>query len=165
MTRENPSRHVEKRSKTNQDQAAAPRTKAALPWAGSGGSHLAAARASRQGSTPSMEVPPPSSHRAPDPTGRDTEVDPEEEELERAGRTLTAPLRSPYDGPECPVSRLVPFDSSAPVVRCPEIAPNLGGWAPPRPIDFCHNVCDIRSFRSHNLYAEDEKDLCLQSCF
>ena len=110
-------------------------------------------------------MPPPSSHKALDPTGRDTEVDPEEQELERAGRTLTAPLRSPYDGPACPVSGLVPFDSPVPIVWCPEIAPNLGGWAPPRPIDFYHNVRDIRSFRSRNLYADDEKDLRLEYHF
>ena len=165
MTRGSPSRHVEKRSKTNQDRSAAPRTKAVLPRAGAGGSRRAAARASGQGPSAPVAAPPPSSHRAPDPTGRDTEVDPAEEELERAGRTISAQVRSPYDGPECPVSALVPFDSPAPVVRCPEIAPNMGGWAPPRPIDFRHNVRDIRSFRSRNLYAEDEKDLRLEYRF
>ena len=114
MTCGSPSHHVEKRSKTNQDQAVVPRTKAALPRAGASGPRRATAHASRQGTTHSVAVPPPSTHQAPDPTGRDIEVDPEEEELERAGRTLTAPLGSPYDGPECPVSRLVPFDSPAP---------------------------------------------------
>ena len=165
MTRGSPSRHVEKRSKTNQDRAAAPHTKAALPRAGVGGSRRAAARASRQGPSAPMVAPPPSSHRAPDPTTRDIEVDPEEVELERVGWTLTAHLRSPYDGPECPVSELVPFDSPAPAARCPDIAPNVGGWAPPRPIDFRHNVRDIRSFWSRNLYGEDEKDLCFKYRF
>ena len=165
MSRGSPSRHIEKRSKTNQDRAVAPGTKAALPRAGAGGSRHAAAHASGQGPSATVAAPPPSLHRAPDPTGHDTEDDPEEVELERAGRTLTAHLRSPYDGPECPVSELVPFDSLAPVVWCPKIAPNVGGWASPRPIDFYHNVRDIRSSRRLNVYAEDEKDLRLEYHF
>ena len=52
-------------------------------------------------------------------------------------------LVAPYDGPECPVTGLVPFDAPAHVVRCPDIAPNLGGWAPPHPMDFRHNLRDI----------------------
>ena len=46
-----------------------------------------------------------------------------------------------------------------------EIAPNPGGWAPPRPMDFYHNVRDIHSFQSRNLYAKDERDLRLEYQF
>jgi len=56
MTRGSPSHHVEKRSKTNQDRAAAPRTKAALPRAGAGGSRRATAHVSGQGPSSPVAV-------------------------------------------------------------------------------------------------------------
>jgi hypothetical protein len=70
----------------------------------------------------------------------DPVVDAEEEALEHAGRTIG-------------------------VIRELELAPNCGGWAPPHPVDYRHNVHEIRSQRARNLYAEEEKDLRLEARF
>ena len=138
-----PSRRKEKRSKKNQDHAAVPRpsyrTKAACPHASAGGSH-AARRRDDQGS--SAAAPPPACAFV----GDDPIVDAEEEALERAGRTIAAPLtHTPTHGPGF-VSQLVLFTGVSPIMREPAMASNpAGGWTPPLPVDYRHRVKDIRS--------------------
>ena len=74
-------------------------------------------------------VPPPSLHRAPDPIGHNTMVDVVEDELQRAGCTIAVPLDgSPYDGPKCPITWLIPFGALSPIVWCLEIAP-IKDWS------------------------------------
>lgn len=63
------------------------------------------------------------------------------------------------------VRDLVAFDGPLPTVQEPQLAPNDGGWAPPRPVDYRHNVRDIRSQQAINWYTEDEKDLRLEQRF
>ena len=93
-------------------------------------------------------------------------VDEEEEELERAGRTIaTPPIRTPTRGP-AGVSQLVLFTGVSPIMREPTMAPNpASGWTPPLPVDYRHKVRDIRRQRGRNLYAKDEKDLRLEYHF
>jgi hypothetical protein len=96
----------------------------------------------------------------------DPVVDAEEEALEHAGRTIGVPiLQSQSRGSADPVHEFVPFDGPPPFIRELELAPNCGGWAPPHPVDYRHNVHEIRSQRARNLYAEEEKDLRLEARF
>ena len=93
-------------------------------------------------------------------------MDAKEEAVERAGRTIAVPVdQSLHRGPQHVIHQLVLFDGLKPTVREPQLALDHDGWAPPRPIDYCNNVRDIRSQRARNLYAEDEKDLHLESHF
>ena len=158
-----PSRRKEKRSKHNQDRAAAPqltgRTKVTCPRTGAGGS-----RATRHhdGQGSSTEA---SSHQARAYVGDDPILD-EEEALEHAGRTIVVPpIRTPCLRPGF-INELVPFDGNLLVIREPVMAPNpCGGWTPPLPVDHHHRVWDIRSMRGRNLYAEEDKDLHLEYRF
>ena len=130
-----PSRHREKRSK-NQDHATVPKpsgcTKASYKHGGVGGSCAAHCR-DDQGS--SAVAPPP----APASVGDVAIIDEEEEALEHAGHTITAPpARTPTHGPGF-VSQLVPFMGVSPIMREPAMALNpAGGWTPPLPVDYHH---------------------------
>ena len=91
-----PSRHWEKRSKKNQDRVAVPKppghTKASYKRGGPAGSHASRGHDDQGSST---AVPPPT----PAFVGDMSIVDEEEEELERAGRTIaTPPIRTPTHG-------------------------------------------------------------------
>ena len=64
------------------------------------------------------------------------------------------------------VCQLVHFTGVSPIMQEPSMAPNpAGGWTPPLPVDYRHQVKDIRYNWNRNLYAEDEKDLRLEYCF
>ena len=134
-----PSCRQEKRSKRNQDCIAVEkptgRTKAVCPCTGAEGSR-AARHCDGQGSFVVA-----SSHQADAYVGDDPIVDDEEEALEHAGRTIVVtPICTPC---RCPgfVSELVPFTGGLPVMREPMMAPNpCGGWTPPLPIDYHHQV-------------------------
>jgi hypothetical protein len=98
--------------------------------------------------------------------GGDLVVDAKEEALECSGRTIAVQVQlSPSHGLESPVHELVLYDGPPPFTQEPKLAPNYGGWDPPRPVDYCHNIHEIRSQHARNLYAEEEKDLRLEARF
>jgi hypothetical protein len=165
MEGDSPSCRSEKRSKLNQDRVArsSSHTNTSYHRVDAGGPSRAAVRARGGGQGSSTTA---SSHQAPSNVGGDPIVDADEEPLERAGSTIAVPVQQPpYSGPQHPIHELAAFDAPTPHVREPALAPNHGGWAPPRPVNYRHNVREIRSHRSRNLYAEDEKDLHLEYCF
>jgi hypothetical protein len=159
-----PSRRSKKQSKLNQDRTATKssgRTKAAYLRDDTGAPRRAAARAHGGRGSSSAAPPPPLAQAF---GGMDPVVDVEEEALERAGCTIGVPvLQSPSRGPSHPVHEFVLFDGPPPFIREPKLAPNFGGWAPPHPVDYRHNVREIRLQRARNLYAKEEKDLWLEA--
>lgn len=142
-----PSCHQEKRSKTTQDHSITAclsgHTKAVCPCAGPGGSHARSTTLGQDRHASSVAGPPPTL------VGQDPVVEAEEEALERASRTIAVLVdQSLHQGPQHVIHQLVLFDDLKPTVREPQLAPNHDGWAPPRPVDYRHNVHDIRSQRA-----------------